>query len=188
VRYADWRLREMRRVQGERTLKEWAAANFATNESAFQDLAQSDRGDWNAWPGFEELYASLGTTLGRDDIRLLLRIEVRRLVQDARGSAFPMGDFQEDRQLQVAITRLFEAQGRAVDEVPEFALTFQTGEDDDEALPLAMLTGARLEEARQLLARIEVEGRSLSATELGQLRTLLSAADAEAPGESGAPR
>ncbi len=188
VRYADWRLREMRRVQGERTLKEWAAANFATNESAFQDLAQSDRGDWNAWPGFEELYASLGTTLGRDDIRLLLRIEVRRLVQDARGSAFPMGDFQEDRQLQVAITRLFEAQGRAVDEVPEFALTFQTGEDDDEALPLAMLTGARLEEARQLLARIEVEGRSLSATELGQLRSLLSAADAEAPGESGAPR
>ncbi len=51
-----------------------------------------------------------------------------------------------------------------------------------------MLTGARLEEARQLLARIEVEGRSLSATELGQLRSLLSAADAEAPGESGAPR
>lgn len=174
VRYADWRLREMRRVQGERKLREWATERFASDAETLQRLALSDRGDWNAWPGFEELYADLGTTLGRDDVRLLLRIEVRRLVQDSRGSAFPMGDFQEDRQLQRAVTELFEAQGRPLSEVPEFALTFQVEEDDaEDVLPVAMLTGARMDEARRLLGRAEVEERGLTAQELAQLRGLL---------------
>ena len=174
VRYADWRLREMRRVQGERKLREWATERFASDAETLQRLALSDRGDWNAWPGFEELYADLGTTLGRDDVRLLLRIEVRRLVQDSRGSAFPMGDFQEDRQLQRAVTELFEAQGRPLSEVPEFALTFQVEEDDaEDALPVAMLTGARMDEALRLLGRAEVEERGLTAQELAQLRGLL---------------
>ena len=58
-----------------------------------------------------------------------------------------MGDFQEDRQLQRAVKELFEAQGAPGGS--RVRRDFEVEEDDDDALPVAMLTGARMDGARR---------------------------------------
>ena len=64
--------------------------------------------------------------MDRDDVRQLLRSEIRRRVQDTRGGAFPYGDFQEDVQLQAAIQDILEDLGREPSSVSEFASTFRS--------------------------------------------------------------
>lgn len=81
------------------------------NEKLFIELAEGDQGDSTRYPGFDEFYKGLKTTLPRDDVRRWVRYEVRDRVADVRGKAFPggraVGDFQEDMQLQAAIRDLF---------------------------------------------------------------------------------
>src|SRR5207244_10342328 len=68
---------------------------------------------------FEPLYTSLDTTLTRQDVRFLLRREVRGRAQDDRGAAFPEGDFEEDPMLQAGIRAALEKLGANVDEFPD---------------------------------------------------------------------
>ena len=76
------------------------------------------------YPGFEQLYQELGTTLTADDVRRVLRYEVRRRVQDDRGAAFPLGDFVEDVQLQKAIEIALGKLGKKPTDVSDFNLVF----------------------------------------------------------------
>lgn len=131
TRREQWRLMEMRKVQDTRALRNWARDSFAQHREVFEQLAEGDDDDFSRYPGFDELYASLDTVLPKSDIRFLLRLEVRRLVQDARGAAFPYGsDYQEDVQLQAAIQQLLEELGEAPAAVASYAKTFdEVGED-----------------------------------------------------------
>lgn len=131
TRREQWRLMEMRKVQDTRKLRLWARDHFEEHKRTFEALAQGDDDDHSRYPGFEDLFADLDTVLPRSDIRFLLRLEIRRLVQDARGVAFPYGsDYQEDVQLQAAIRQLLEQFGEAPTAVASYAKTFDVVGDD----------------------------------------------------------
>ncbi len=130
MRRESWRLVEMRKLQDTRKLREWALNSFKVHADTYTELALCDMDDAQAYPGFQELYAGLGTILSEDDVRFLLRIEIRRLVQDAQGHAFPFGDFQEDSQMQAALRQLFAELGDSPESVAAYAKTFdEIGED-----------------------------------------------------------
>ena len=183
-RWPQWRLVEMRRLQGERKIREWATENIKGHEQEYEGLATSDLGDPNSYPGFDELYASLGTVLPKDDVRYLMRLEVRRLVQDKRGEAFPQGDFEEDLQLQAAIKLILEEGGQhGVDDIVAYAKSFGVGADEaDQGPPRAVavapeLTG-RIDHALALIAEAE-DGTGLTADSLKELSKVLEAIKGE---------
>ncbi len=131
TRREQWRLVEMRKLQDTRVLRNWVSDQYEDQKAVFDELALGDDDDCSRYPGFDDLFASLDTVLPRTDVRFLLRMEVRRVVQDARGKAFPYGsDYQEDIQLQTAIAQVFEALGEAPTVVAAYAKTFdEVGED-----------------------------------------------------------
>ncbi|MEC8493670.1 MAG: S41 family peptidase, partial [Planctomycetota bacterium] len=128
LRREPWILREMRRIQQTRVLRNWVAERFDGARETFERLAYNDLDDPSIYPGFDDLYDSLDTTLSRDDVRFLLRIEVRRRVQDVRGSAFTYGDFTEDVQLQAAIEEILRGAGKKVEDYAAYARTFDVRE------------------------------------------------------------
>lgn len=127
-RWDAWRLEEAYDLQEKGTLREWARDHFKANQELFTQLAYDDAKDPERYPGFDELYASLETVLPREDVRFLLRAEVRRLVQDERGAAFPRGDYEEDVQLQKAVTVALEGLGRDPYEIDAYRRTFEAPE------------------------------------------------------------
>lgn len=172
TRYPGWKLTEMRRVQDSRKLREYVQETFPAHREQFTLAALVDMDDTSAYPGFQELYSSLGTVLSQQEVRFLLRMEVRRRVQDERGSAFPLGDFQSDMQLQAAIRTNFEKLGLPIDSVPAFAKTFD--ETSDPNAPPALL--ARAEDLQKALELLGQEGKQLTAEEQLELRRLLESA------------
>ncbi|MEL6716399.1 MAG: hypothetical protein AAFP86_21650, partial [Planctomycetota bacterium] len=168
-------LREMRRIQQTRVLREWAQAEYEKDAATLAGLAYCDYDDPTLYPGFDALYGGLETFLTEDDVRFLLRIEVRRRVQDARGSAFPFGDFGEDLQLQAALESILDRSARTVDSIDAYARTFDArpedgGEDDLASLALGV-TRERMERAMALIA--EAEARPLDDAAAEELRTIL---------------
>ncbi|QDV06692.1 putative CtpA-like serine protease [Planctomycetes bacterium Poly30] len=174
-RRETWRLREMRRIQDTRVLRKWVLEKFEGNQEEFKKLAFCDFDNPDLYPGFDELYDSLDTTLTRDDVRFLLRIEVRRRVQDTRGSAFPLGDFAEDLQLQAAIENILEKKGTSIQDIPEYAGTFDDrtplGDAMAEAAPPARRSADEVERAMALIAAAEADG--LSKARADELREIL---------------
>ena len=171
----SWRLLEMRRLQDTRTLRAWVAEGFEKDPKTFESLAYSDSDDPSAYPGFDELYASLETKLSRDDVRFLLRIDVRRRVQDVRGSAFPLGDFAEDLQLQAAIEDVLAKRKTDVSMIPEYVATFDDRDAEPERVAVAHAGGAgadpRLERALALIS--EAGDGQLSKESVAELREIL---------------
>ena len=176
TRREQWRLIEMRKLQDTRVLREWAREKFEANRELFAELAYSDRGDVTAYPGFDELYGSLETILSPEDVRFLLRMEIRRLVQDDRGHAFPLGDFEEDVQLQRAIVSLLEDFEETPADIPDFATTFDEVGDDGivrgSELPMG-LSAAELDQALALIAEAEEGDEILSRAKLRELSELI---------------
>ncbi|MCA9003499.1 MAG: hypothetical protein KDB61_16355, partial [Planctomycetes bacterium] len=150
-RHNTTELVEMRRIQGTGKLRDYVRDTYPGNEALFDRLALSDGDDVSAYPGFDALFDSLETVLTKQDVRFLLRMEVRRKVQDARGSAFPLGDFQSDLQLQRAISENLSARGESADAVESYKLTFD--EPTDPGAPPALL--ARAEDLRKALAMVK---------------------------------
>ena len=176
TRREQWRLIEMRKLQDTRVLREWAHEAYAADPGLMAELAYTDQDDWTRYPGFEGLYATLDTVLSRQDVRFLLRMEVRRLVQDGRGHAFPMGDFQEDVQLQAAITKVLTDLGEGPEAVPTYAATFDEvdagGIVRGSRLPLG-LSAAELDHALALIAEAEGGDRVLTREKLQELSELI---------------
>jgi C-terminal peptidase prc len=175
----SWRVQERRRLERpEGEIARWIDGNWAQQRELFERLAVNDHKDITLYPGFEDLYGRLDTTLSRDDVRRLLRESVRRRVQDARGQEFPFGDFVEDVQVQRAIQVALEELGERATDIAEYGLVFDVpanagqrpgavaaldpGTDD-----LVRRARARLEEARR-------GGAKLTDEELAQLLELLA--------------
>ncbi len=175
IRREQWRLREMRRVQQTRKLRAWVAERFDANKDLFTDLAYNDFDDPSRYPGFADLYAGLDTTLTEEDVRFLLRMEVRRRVQDTRGTAFPFGDFTEDIQLQAAIEEILSGKGMKVSDIEEFAKTFDDRTPKEDAIvaagPPRAPSEMKVERALALIA--EAESAPLTKESAAELRTLL---------------
>ncbi len=178
-RYEAWRLEAMVDLQEDGRLKNWVLDRWEGHKERFVQLAFTDQKDPEAYPGFEDLYAELDTPLSREDVRFMIRREVRRLAQDERGSAFPRGDFQEDLQLQKAIQLVLEDLGRQVDDVEAYRTTFEVDEDltGTRVVARAERAGAdrrqELEEARAWVRRALSDEASLSPDELRKLQELL---------------
>ena len=171
LRREPWILREMRRIQQTRVLRNWVAERFDGARETFERLAYNDLDDPSVYPGFDDLYDSLDTTLSRDDVRFLLRIEVRRRVQDVRGSAFTYGDFTEDVQLQAAIEEILSGAGKKVEDYTAYARTFDVREIDPDAVAAGPPAGGKVKRALALIA--EAESAPLTKESAEELRSLL---------------
>ena len=172
ARFDGWKLVEMRRIQETRKLRQYVEQAFTQHKQQFILLANNDMDDYSAYPDFDELYASLGTVLNKQDVRFLLRMEVRRRVQDERGVAFPLGDFESDLQLQAAIKEILKKRGTEVETEEAFAKTFD--KEVDPNAPPAML--ARAEDIQKALDLLGPEDHALTAEETQRLRELLKSA------------
>jgi carboxyl-terminal processing protease len=170
-RFEAWRYEELNdllRAHAARDYLDQLSREFAEKpdwlrERLFQ-IADNDRKDVGLYPGFEEFYLGLETPLSRDDVRQLVRAEVRRRVQDARGQEFPAGDFVEDVQLQEAIRLALDKLGEQPANYEDYAAipssTIDTSRlaalgDDNLAEALALIEAARRGEGT--LSREELE-------------------------------
>ena len=125
-RFETWKAEEMIRLsRKDRTIRAYVEKNYPANQDLFRDLAEGDGDDTSAYPGFDDLYNALATPLSPQDVRFLVRNEVRRRVQDDRGAAFPEGDYQEDPQLQEAIRVVLGSHGESTDQFESYAKTFE---------------------------------------------------------------
>jgi carboxyl-terminal processing protease len=176
-RFEAWRYEELNRLVQARVARGYLddlSRQFAEKpdwlrERLFQ-IADNDRKDIALYPGFEDFYLGLETPLSRDDVRQLVRAEVRRRVQDARGQEFPDGDFVEDVQLQEAIRLALDKLGDAPGNYEDYA-----------AIPSVVVDAQRLaalgkDQLAEALALIEAARRgevTLSGEELERLAGLL---------------
>jgi C-terminal peptidase prc len=109
--------------------------HYDANRDLMVRLAEGDKRDWRAYPGFEEFYDSLDTRLSKDDVRFYLRFYLRERVCDDRKKTFPgqgllaFGDYVEDHQLQAAIRIVLEKLGKKPIDFPEYD-TFDAGVAD----------------------------------------------------------
>jgi carboxyl-terminal processing protease len=180
-RIEGWRAEEMYRlVRKEHKLREWVEKNHAQDREIFNQLAGCDEDDVARYPGFQELYDSLQTVLSQQDVRMLLRGEIRRRVQDDRGAAFPEGDFEEDLQLQAAITSVLERLNKKPAEIAEYARTFDAANAKDAAPQLVAAATrddqrTRLKDALTLVSDARTHGQ-LDPKTAAQLERALQAA------------
>jgi hypothetical protein len=84
-------------------------------------LAVSDDREPNSYPGFDALLTKLETPLPKQDVRPILRREIRRTASDLQGKEL-RADFLEDRQLQRALWHMLKMSNVDMASVPEYAL------------------------------------------------------------------
>ncbi|HUR28860.1 MAG TPA: hypothetical protein VM509_11780, partial [Planctomycetota bacterium] len=118
--YEVWRIEEMQRLQKANKIRDYVDEHWAANQDLFTKLAENDQRETSRYPEFDAFMAKLATPIPADDVRQLIRMELRRRVQDMRGKEFPGGDFVEDVQLQEAIRVALEKLGRTPGEFPEY--------------------------------------------------------------------
>jgi carboxyl-terminal processing protease len=178
--FERWELVEFRRINKDRTLRHWVDEHYPDNHETFLQLAAGDHKDCTLYPGFEELYQGLDTSLTRDDVRFLLRSEVRRKVQDERGAAFPNGDYEEDPQLQKAVQVALDGLGQSYTDIPDYATTFEdldAMEHVDRPLTAGLSDARRsdLRHALTLISEARQGQQDLSAETLEELQKLIEA-------------
>lgn len=104
-----WKVEEVTRILADKTLDQYISEKIVKNKDLFAALNVTDEKATASYPEFDALYKSLKTPLSTDDVRIFLRLRVRRKWADHVGRP-SIEDFQEDQQLQRGI---FEALGRS---------------------------------------------------------------------------
>jgi hypothetical protein len=173
-----WRFDEQRRVIDTKAIQRYVDAQWAQNAELFGRLAVNDGKDTQLYPGFDALMSQLNTTLPRNDVRRLLRDEIRRRVQDQRGAEFPFGDFEEDVQVQVAIEEVLNELGERPQDITDFGLVFDYDEiaaATDEKSDVALLrTQDREGLSRRARALVEsARDHVLSQEQLSELLSII---------------
>lgn len=171
-------INEMRRVLGTKKIRDWLDKTWATDSAELTKLAVCDFDEPTRYPGFDLLYRSLETTLTPQQVRELVRREVRGRAQDVRSAAFPDGDFQDDPMLQAGIEAALERMKLSPKDVPEYAATFkERAKPEDRAMLAAHLTDTQrtdLQHALTLLGEAQ-GGSNLSADRLAEIERALKA-------------
>ena len=178
-RFEGWKAEEIIRLtRKEHRIRDWADKNYDKSNPVFRKLADGDDDDTSLYPGFNELYNALGTMLCAQDVRMLLRNEIRRRVQDDRGEAFPDGDYEEDPQLQEGIRVVLEKLGLSANDLEPYAKTFKPLEKPDAhsgrilAANLSDTTRSDLRHALSLIGEAK-SGGSLTPERLAELEKVL---------------
>jgi hypothetical protein len=172
-----WRLLEQRRIRP--LLKKHVEETYEKNRELYNALALNDKKRTDLYPGFAALMPTLKTNLSAEDVRRVLRYEVRRRVQDDRGAAFPQGDFVEDVQLQKAIEVTLDGLGKKPTDVDDFGLVFDLPKGEAN-VPLTLARGEEkdlshaLEEARK-------GGKPLTGEQFDRLIEILGTIDPANP-------
>ena len=170
-----WRFDERRKVQANTVLKDYLDRYYEENRELFHQLAVNDAKNPDLYPYFDELVISLETSLSRQDVRQVLRNEVRRRVQDDLGREFPWGDYVEDVQVQKGIEVLLGELGEDAVDISEFGLVFDL---ENAVVPEDLATldpdgNRRLHRARQMLEQAKDGGAVLTEQSLDELIELL---------------
>jgi C-terminal peptidase prc len=168
-----WKYQERVRIaRREKLPRDWVDQHWATHRELLRTLAVFDANDAERYPDFEAFYARCNTPLTPDDVRELLRGEVRRRVQDDRGAEFPLGDFHDDRQVQAGVKVVLEKLGRKLSDVPEYAATIHGN-------PLEKNPADKLvaDVRNHLMTRAASKERQALVQELPRLQEMLSAAN-----------
>lgn len=177
-----WRLVERRVLLTNQAPRNYVDEHWAAHHEEFVAFADCDEKNPALYPNFESFYTDLDTPLDRDDVRVLLRAEIRRRVQDDRGGAFPFGDFEEDVQVQDAVRNLLDSLGVKIDAYPSYATTFTATRNDDgshvdpETVAAAEGANARnqsLADATKVLISAQGKDGSLTSAELAGLIEVL---------------
>jgi C-terminal peptidase prc len=174
-----WKYIEFNRLLKEHKVRDYVDSKFAENRELFRQLSAGDEDDTSKYPGFDELYQSLGTTLSKQDVRYLIRREVRGREQDDRGAAFPGGDdYEEDLVVQAAVRTLLGKLGTSVEAVPEYAKTFDAAQSLAERLAVASIPDAARNDLRHALTLIDdakKSGGALTQDRLDEIEKALNA-------------
>jgi C-terminal peptidase prc len=118
--YEGWKEEEFTRILETRKLEDYVNELAKNQRDLVIALAEGDGLDASRYPGFETLYKELETPLKPDDLRRLLRAQMRRAASDLRGREY-VADILEDRQLQRAIHNALQKCGKKVDDVAAYA-------------------------------------------------------------------
>lgn len=170
-KYETWRLEEMIKLRNAKKPRDYVDRYWGENRALFSELADNDRRDTSRYPGFDEFVESLNTPLPVDDIRQMVRFEIRRRVQDARGQEFPQGDFVEDLQLQEAIRQVLAQLDETPLQYEDYSSTIP-----DTITPRRGLAAGETAEVQATLDELEgvlEGGGQLSEAALSRLRALL---------------
>ena len=169
-----WRWEErLKLTREEQAPKRYVDEHWDAHHELFVELAETDLKDTTRWPDFDAFYASLGTPLSTDDVRQLLRAEVRRRVQDDRGGEFPLGDFQEDPQVQAAIRELLAKTGRSSEQYEPYRTTFV--EPSPEERRSRALASRDTDELRDAVERVRSAGDAIGTIAPEDIQALLDA-------------
>jgi hypothetical protein len=173
-----WKIIEFNRVFKDHKVRDYLDAKYAENKALFRTLAAGDESDTNKYPGFDQLYESLGTTLSKQDVRYLIRREVRGRAQDDRGAAFPEGDdYEEDLVIQAGIRELLKKMGTSVEAVPQYATTFDQAQSMADRLAVASIPDAarnNLKHALTLIDDAKKSGTTLQKDQLAEIEQALN--------------
>ena len=119
-RWTAAHLVELRELQKDGVFTEYAKKAWKTDREALRKLARFDGRDPLRYPGFDEFYASLKTRLTRQEVRLALRIEVRREVM-ARSGKEIIGDLSDDQVMLRGVVEVLRRLGEDPGKIPEYA-------------------------------------------------------------------
>ena len=97
-----WKDAEFERLRAGDDLDRFVKGLFEADKEKARQIAESDGGDSARYPGFDAFYDSIKTKASRDEIRELVREQVRKRVQDDQGRPLYL-DFQTDFVLQRGI-------------------------------------------------------------------------------------
>jgi len=130
-----WKVEEWTRITESDALTDYAATLTKDAPQLVEQLAVSDGRDSAAYPDFGDLFEKLKTPLSKDDVRRILRREIRRQASDLRGKELT-ADFLEDQQLQRALWYVLKMSNVDMGSIPEYApvakaLPQPTKEEDD---------------------------------------------------------
>lgn len=114
--YRGRQLTEVLRVQFSPQVDDYVHRNLSAMRNLYEE---GNLWDPETFPGFEELYASLKTTLRRDDVRNAVRSLIRGILLDERGED-DLADYREDATLAAAILELVRRLGRSPLESPTY--------------------------------------------------------------------
>ena len=114
-----WKDAEFEKLRASGKIEDYVAKEFSSHKALFENLAVMDSGDVSRYPGYDALYASLGTRCTKEETRELVREFVRKRVQDERKRAF-YNDIQMDVQLQRAIIEACRATNQEAKKIKEY--------------------------------------------------------------------
>jgi hypothetical protein len=147
---SGWESEEIARLGLAEKIDEHVRGTFADNEARFEELAVSDGGRLEAYPGLAAMIAGvLGEPgewrISEDSLRRIARASVRRRLADARGREFVF-DLEDDRVLRRGVYELLARREDTADLPPvcrEILDEFAPAPADRASLPAEAAPAAR---------------------------------------------